>query len=1267
MRWLEGRCLRLIGIFTVLVWMPLVLMAGGEAQWVALESDAPITAPEVRLISSDGVHTVLEVTMTGFYQETVEAEGVNYQKLLVTDNLAGKQVGHPDLPVITTLVGLPATGTFSAQVAYGEAETFSGYRVYPVQEPEVDSQPTAEFIINPAAYRQDRMLPEQMAALDGPHIWRDCRVVSLQVTPFQYNPVTGQLDVYRKLRIEVTAVPGAGSNPLEGDHSQVSPMFDNMYRAAIINYDEMNYRVMETDEPAIKYLIITNSAAETYIQPLVDFRHAQGYPVEVRTLATPDFDEPTEFKAYISSLYLSGGLEYVLMVGDAGTGANNVPMYWWNPDGSNGSYSDSWYSCLVPGDDDDHYAEIAIGRIVYDNFTELTHQITKLIDYLRTPDTSTNWAEHTLLVAHQEQYPLKYTLCKNQIAAFSYAIQTAIFDSVYGGNGGTNTDVVNYINNTACGILNYRGHGSATEWWQWGPSGSLTVTHIAQMLNENRLFVHFDVCCDNMDIINHPGDCLAESFMKATYAAIAINGAIIPSYTIPNHDYDKEMYKAVYNEGINNIGYVTNFANVTVLNGHGTLGRSNARTYLWLGDACIDVWTNTPQTLTVNHMPVHMIGMDTYEVDVFVGATPVENAMVCAQNDEVYAVGWTNASGHVTLQFESAPTIPADMNLMVTSHNCLPYEATVTITPPGGAYVTYNSHTLNDASGNNNGLADYGESILLNLTMDNVGVDTAYGVTVTVSTANPYITFTDASEFVGDFPAASSMTLTGGFAFDVAINAPDLEFATIDIVAEDSTDQTWESSFSIQLHATDIGVLSVTVDDAAGGNGNGKLDPGESAYVSVSLSNDGSSGASNITTVLTTDFSYLTVLQGSANLANLAASSSGTLTPDYQLQLASGSPDPAMAMLYFELTADNGLHKYMLYNLSLGGFFDDMEGGQGSWMHTNVEPGFTDQWHLSTEDYNSPTHSWKCGDTGTATYANLLDAALVTPTLNLPPGCKLEFDHWIQAETSGYYPDSAYDGGIIEISLGGGAWMQVVPEGGYNTTIRFTAGGTNPYTGPFPGLPCFSGSIDWAHVTVDLSSYSGDLRIRFRFGSDQSVGMEGWYVDDVNIILESGVSAPTNLTAQQVLDNINLTWNSPGSTGLDELLSYNIFLNSVQIDSLIYVNSYQDDMTGMPGGSYTYHVTAVFDEGESGLSNPATVNYVPGGSLEAIEDLVISRLATNVFLNWSPVTGATQYKIYRSTDPFTGFTEIGTSTAASYLDAGVVGVKYFYQVTATDD
>ena len=98
------------------------------------------------------------------------------------------------------------------------------------------------------------------------------------------------------------------------------------------------------------------------------------------------------------------------MVGDAypngSGGPDNVPMYLWSGGGGQ-SWSDSWYSCMQGNTD--YYADIAIGRITYDNITELDHQILKLMDFYEIPDQTTNWGENSILVAHQEEYPQKYS------------------------------------------------------------------------------------------------------------------------------------------------------------------------------------------------------------------------------------------------------------------------------------------------------------------------------------------------------------------------------------------------------------------------------------------------------------------------------------------------------------------------------------------------------------------------------------------------------------------------------------------------------------------------------------------------------------------------------------------------------------------------------------------------------------------------------------------------------------------------------------------
>ncbi len=177
-------------------------------------------------------------------------------------------------------------------------------------------------------------------------------------------------------------------------------------------------------------------------------------------------------------------------------------------------------------------------------------------------------------------------------------------------------------------------------------------------------------------------------------------------------------------------------------------------------------------------------------------------------------------------------------------------------------------------------------------------------------------------------------------------------------------------------------------------------------------------------------------------------------------------------------------------------FEDAMEQGQGDWLHYVVLSGYQDQWHLSMQRNHTlgGTTSWKCGATTTGSYANLLDAGLESPPFTLGESGSLTLWHWMDAEDSGTYPGQAYDGGLVEISVDGGPWEIITPEGGYTHTIR---GSSQP--GPFPvGTAVFSGTHDWSEVIFDLSAFARtEARVRFRFGSDGNTGGEGWYIDDV--------------------------------------------------------------------------------------------------------------------------------------------------------------------------
>jgi hypothetical protein len=147
----------------------------------------------------------------------------------------------------------------------------------------------------------------------------------------------------------------------------------------------------------------------------------------------------------------------------------------------------------------------------------------------------------------------------------------------------------------------------------------------------------------------------------------------------------------------------------------------------------------------------------------------------------------------------------------------------------------------------------------------------------------------------------------------------------------------------------------------------------------------------------------------------------------------------------------------------------------------------------------------------------------------------------MEGEVSGAYPDSAYDGGIIEISTDGDNWTQLVPEqGGYNSYFRTESGSGNPATHPFIGTtPCWAGSFEWTDCLIDLDAYADEtVQFRFRFGSDQGGGNEGWYIDDLELVgVALTVLEPvTDLTPSISGDFVMLSW----STAVGAV-SYNVY------------------------------------------------------------------------------------------------------------------------------
>jgi N-acetylneuraminic acid mutarotase len=179
---------------------------------------------------------------------------------------------------------------------------------------------------------------------------------------------------------------------------------------------------------------------------------------------------------------------------------------------------------------------------------------------------------------------------------------------------------------------------------------------------------------------------------------------------------------------------------------------------------------------------------------------------------------------------------------------------------------------------------------------------------------------------------------------------------------------------------------------------------------------------------------------------------------------------------------------------------------------------------VNTQAHNGAFSAW-APDATDASDQQLMPLRYVTIPASAT-GARLTF--WQR-----YYLEPDFDGGVLEISTDNGVtWSDVGPEafstGGYNTTLIL--GTANPLT----GRQAWSGNHGgaWEFVSVDLMPWAGNnVYIRFREGSDGSIGYSGWWIDDIAVTLATPQPCTTPAWATvapypiPIMDNAVVTHN----------------------------------------------------------------------------------------------------------------------------------------------
>ncbi|MGH7357208.1 MAG: M4 family metallopeptidase [Candidatus Rokuibacteriota bacterium] len=212
-------------------------------------------------------------------------------------------------------------------------------------------------------------------------------------------------------------------------------------------------------------------------------------------------------------------------------------------------------------------------------------------------------------------------------------------------------------------------------------------------------------------------------------------------------------------------------------------------------------------------------------------------------------------------------------------------------------------------------------------------------------------------------------------------------------------------------------------------------------------------------------------------------------------EVCADAPNPPTTV--FSENFEDGLNGWTLSNQ---GVFSGWPGTD--WAQDTTLPGGRSGAAAFAADPNEGNCDFGAGDISGVMRMESPDIAIPDVNASAP---RLTFDHYVATE-------AGWDGGNLKISVNGGPFT-IVPSGAftfneYNAVLNTAAAGnTNPLAGEegFTGTDGGELGGSWGQSQVDLASLGivpGDtVRLRFDFGTDGCAGIDGWYVDDVTLVL----------------------------------------------------------------------------------------------------------------------------------------------------------------------
>uniref|UniRef100_A0A7V3PSW8 Gingipain domain-containing protein n=1 Tax=candidate division WOR-3 bacterium TaxID=2052148 RepID=A0A7V3PSW8_UNCW3 len=655
------------------------------------------------------------------------------------------------------------------------------------------------------------------------------------------------------------------------------------------------------------YLIIVPDEFYSNILPLARWKERKGFKVWVKKTSETGIQRD-QIRAYIQNAYQnwSPAPSYVLLVG----AINKIPAF--PTPGATSCVTDHTYGCV---DGNDYLADIFIGRLPAANSSELDCMVAKIIGYESAPYyEDTLWYQRALMVgtSYQEGGTPAVTalvtkrIIREQLLSKGFTkVDTVFYPPTPSGRGPVDTAV-----NQGVLLINGRGWGQATGW----NYPQYQINDVYNLNNGWKLPVVTSIYCGTGNYQANP--CFGEAWLRAGTPTMPKGGVAFwgASYTGTstrwNNCMDYGIYNAIFEKGVTTIGPAMYAGKIEQLLNF-PLPQDSAdliiyfHVYNLLGDPALELWTTVPKLISVIHPLTYSVGTSQFTVRVTdVLGNPVKDAQVCLyKTNEVQTIKKTDAFGNAS--FTISTTTSDTLFVTVTGKNIKSYLG-FSIGQTRELLLGYRTHTPDTVYP--------GTTPGITITIKNYGTgQTAYGIQGILTALDTFCAISDSIRNYGTL-APGQEGATDPFYLTISPACTTGQRLPLRLKLT-SGDSTWFSDFNLTVCGPRFEVRKYIVYD-----GNGYLDPGETADLALLIKNRGDRSATQVTGILHSSNPWAITISDSVGTFGTINAGDSVMneTDRFQLDAAPGIALGRRFTIYLDLTGPDGFRHRIDFPITVG-------------------------------------------------------------------------------------------------------------------------------------------------------------------------------------------------------------------------------------------------------------------------------------------------------------------------------------------------------------